>query len=47
MDPGDPLILEEEKEKFQGLLDAKIPMLGICLGTSDALYGSRDTGTYN
>ena len=30
--PGDPLILEDEKRKIQKLLEAKIPMFGICLG---------------
>ncbi len=30
--PGDPLILEQEKSKIQELIDAKIPMFGICLG---------------
>jgi len=30
--PGDPLILEEEKKRVQKLLEAKIPMFGICLG---------------
>ncbi len=30
--PGDPLILREEKAKIQKLLEAKIPMFGICLG---------------
>jgi len=30
--PGDPLILEQEKAITQKLLDAKIPMFGICLG---------------
>ncbi|BAF70729.1 glutamine-hydrolyzing carbamoyl-phosphate synthase small subunit [Nitratiruptor sp. SB155-2] len=30
--PGDPLILEEVHEKIQKLIDAKIPMFGICLG---------------
>ncbi len=30
--PGDPLILEEEKKTTQKLLEAKIPMFGICLG---------------
>ena len=30
--PGDPLILREEKGKIQKLLEAKIPMFGICLG---------------
>ncbi len=30
--PGDPLILSEEKERTQKLLEAKIPMFGICLG---------------
>jgi carbamoyl-phosphate synthase small subunit len=30
--PGDPLILQEEKSKIQSLIDAKIPMFGICLG---------------
>jgi carbamoyl-phosphate synthase small subunit len=30
--PGDPLILREEKARTQKLLEAKIPMFGICLG---------------
>ena len=30
--PGDPLILEDEKQRTQELLEAKIPMFGICLG---------------
>ena len=30
--PGDPLILEEEKAQTQKLIEAKIPMFGICLG---------------
>jgi len=30
--PGDPLILEQEKQITQQLLEAKIPMFGICLG---------------
>ncbi|WP_456432523.1 glutamine-hydrolyzing carbamoyl-phosphate synthase small subunit [Nitratifractor sp.] len=30
--PGDPLILHDEKAKIQKLLEAKIPMFGICLG---------------
>ena len=30
--PGDPLILKEVHEKIQKLLEAKIPMFGICLG---------------
>lgn len=30
--PGDPLILKEEHEKIRELLNAKIPMFGICLG---------------
>ncbi len=30
--PGDPLILEQEKKITQKLLEAKIPMFGICLG---------------
>ena len=30
--PGDPLILEDEKARIKKLLDAKIPMFGICLG---------------
>ncbi len=30
--PGDPLILKEEQEKIKKLIDAKIPMFGICLG---------------
>ncbi|SHO81182.1 Carbamoyl-phosphate synthase small chain [hydrothermal vent metagenome] len=30
--PGDPLILKEEQSKIRDLIDAKIPMFGICLG---------------
>ena len=30
--PGDPLILQNEKGRIQRLLEAKIPMFGICLG---------------
>jgi len=30
--PGDPLILREEHEKIRELIDAKVPMFGICLG---------------
>ncbi len=30
--PGDPLILEDEKARTKELIDAKIPMFGICLG---------------
>ena len=30
--PGDPLILKDVHEKIQKLLDAKVPMFGICLG---------------
>ncbi len=30
--PGDPLILEQEKVTTRKLLEAKIPMFGICLG---------------
>ena len=30
--PGDPLILKEIHQKIQKLLEAKIPMFGICLG---------------
>jgi len=30
--PGDPLILKEEQEKIRALIDAKIPLFGICLG---------------
>ncbi len=30
--PGDPLILKEEQEKIKKLIEAKIPMFGICLG---------------
>ncbi len=30
--PGDPLILKEEQEKIRELIDAKVPMFGICLG---------------
>ncbi len=30
--PGDPLVLDEQKEIVQELIEAKIPMFGICLG---------------
>jgi len=30
--PGDPLVLDEQKKIVQELIDAKIPMFGICLG---------------
>ncbi len=30
--PGDPLVLKEEQEKIKKLIEAKIPMFGICLG---------------
>jgi len=30
--PGDPLILKDEKEKIKKLIEAKIPLFGICLG---------------
>ena len=30
--PGDPLILKDEQQKIKELIDAKIPMFGICLG---------------
>jgi carbamoyl-phosphate synthase small subunit len=30
--PGDPLILKEEQEKIKKLIQAKVPMFGICLG---------------
>ncbi len=30
--PGDPLILKEEQEKIKKLIEAKIPLFGICLG---------------
>ncbi len=30
--PGDPLILKAEQEKIKKLIDAKIPLFGICLG---------------
>ena len=30
--PGDPLILKEEQKKIKRLIEAKIPMFGICLG---------------
>ncbi|WP_456380281.1 glutamine-hydrolyzing carbamoyl-phosphate synthase small subunit [Hydrogenimonas sp.] len=30
--PGDPLILKEEQAKIRKLIDAKVPMFGICLG---------------
>ncbi|WP_457563581.1 glutamine-hydrolyzing carbamoyl-phosphate synthase small subunit [Caminibacter pacificus] len=30
--PGDPLILKEVHEKIKKLLEAKVPMFGICLG---------------
>jgi len=30
--PGDPLILKEEQAKIRQLIEAKVPMFGICLG---------------
>jgi len=30
--PGDPLVLKKEQEQIKKLIDAKIPMFGICLG---------------
>jgi len=30
--PGDPLILKDEQEKIKRLIEAKVPMFGICLG---------------
>jgi carbamoyl-phosphate synthase small subunit len=30
--PGDPLILKAEQEKIKKLIEAKVPMFGICLG---------------
>jgi carbamoyl-phosphate synthase small subunit len=30
--PGDPLVLEEQKEQVKKLIDSNIPMFGICLG---------------
>lgn len=30
--PGDPLILKDEQEKIKKLIEAKIPIFGICLG---------------
>ena len=30
--PGDPLVLKKEQEQIKLLIDAKIPMFGICLG---------------
>ncbi|BBG64863.1 carbamoyl-phosphate synthase small chain [Hydrogenimonas sp.] len=30
--PGDPLILKEEQGKIRRLIEAKVPMFGICLG---------------
>ena len=30
--PGDPLVLTKEQEEIKKLIDAKIPMFGICLG---------------
>jgi len=30
--PGDPLVLKEEQEQIKKLIDAKVPMFGICLG---------------
>jgi len=30
--PGDPLILKSEQEKIRKLIEAKVPMFGICLG---------------
>ena len=30
--PGDPLVLQKEQEQIKKLIDAKVPMFGICLG---------------
>ena len=30
--PGDPLILKDEQEKIKKLINAKVPLFGICLG---------------
>lgn len=30
--PGDPLVLKKEQEQIKKLIDAKMPMFGICLG---------------
>jgi len=30
--PGDPLILKDEQEKIKKLIEAKVPIFGICLG---------------
>ena len=30
--PGDPLVLKKEQEEIKKLIDAKVPMFGICLG---------------
>lgn len=30
--PGDPLVLKKEQEQIKQLIDAKVPMFGICLG---------------
>jgi len=30
--PGDPLILKDEQEKIKKLIEAKVPLFGICLG---------------
>jgi carbamoyl-phosphate synthase small subunit len=30
--PGDPLVLKKEQEQIKKLIEAKIPMFGICLG---------------
>jgi len=30
--PGDPLVLKEEQKEIKKLIDAKVPMFGICLG---------------
>ena len=30
--PGDPLVLKEESEKVKKLIEAKVPLCGICLG---------------
>ncbi len=30
--PGDPLVLKAEQEQIKKLIDAKVPMFGICLG---------------
>ncbi len=30
--PGDPLVLKNEQREIKKLIDAKVPMFGICLG---------------